>query len=155
MICLALLLLLVAPAGPFRFSAGDYVIEELRDESATTSPPFSISRVVPFDGGLRLFIGTDSPDAVADLLAAGDVEAQLSDHESETTMTVSLSLGVAFSCRTGGAPVYRAYSGTPPLCGRKPPASIEYFFEVSVTLGPARDLAISQDPHFLWLIEER
>ena len=39
---LALLLLVVAPARPFHFSGGDYVIEELRDENATTLPPFSI-----------------------------------------------------------------------------------------------------------------
>jgi hypothetical protein len=143
--------LLVTPVRPFCFSAGDYVIEEFH---ASTSPPFSISRVVRFDGGLRLFIGTDSPDAVAALLAAGTLEAQLSDHESETAMTASLSLGVAIWCGRGAAPVYLAYSRTPPMCGRNPPARIEYFFEVGVTLGPGRDLAISQDPDFLWLIEE-
>ena len=149
---LALLLLLVARL--FQFSAEDYAIEELRDESATTLPPFSINRIVPFDGGLRLFLRSHRPDAVASLLVAGTLEAQLSDHKSETAKPVSLSLGKAIWCSDDGNPVFLAYRAVPP-CGGKTPARIEYFFEVAVTLGPGRDLAIGQDPDFLWLIEER
>jgi hypothetical protein len=136
-------------------TSGDYIIEELRDENATAPSPFSISRVVPFENGLRLFLRTDNPEAVAVLVDAGALEAQLSDHQSETASTVLLSLGVAVSCVTGDPPVYQGYSGTMPACGGAPPANIEYFFEVAVTLGPGRDLAIGQDPDFLWLIEER
>jgi hypothetical protein len=152
---LAVLLVLLIPAPLAQTTSGDYVIKELRDENATASPPFSISRVAPFGGRLRLFIRTDNPEAVAALLDAGALEAQLSDHQSETASTVSLSLGVAVSCVTGDAPVYQGYSGTMPACGGEPPANIEYYFEVAVTLGPGRDLAIGQDPDFLWLVEER
>jgi hypothetical protein len=150
---LTLLLLLIAHL--FQFSAGDYLIEELRDENATMLPPFSISRVVPFEGGLRLFLRSHRPDAVASLLVAGSLEAQLSDHKSETAKSVSLSLGKAIWCSDDGNPVFLAYRAEPPLCGGKTPARIEYFFEVAVILGPGRDLAIGHDPDFLWLIEER
>ena len=111
MTSLALLLLLVVHL--FHFSAGDYVIEELRDENATTSPPFSISRVVPFDGGLRLFLRTDSPEAVAALSLPELFEAQLSDHESETARPVALSLGKAIWCSEDGNPVFLAYRADP------------------------------------------
>jgi hypothetical protein len=90
---LTLLLLLIAHL--FQFSAGDYLVDELRDENASTLPPFSISRIVPFDGGLRLFLRTDRPDAVSRLLAASTLEAQLSDHKSETAKPAPLSLGKA------------------------------------------------------------
>jgi len=152
---LTLLLILVILASPYLFGAGDYAIEELRDEGAATMPPFSISRVVALDGGLRLFLATDHPDAVAGLLAAGALETQLSDHEAETASTVSLTLGKAVWCTEDGEPVFMSYLDPTPLCDGAPPARIEYFFEAVVTLGPGRDLAIGQDPDFLWLIEER
>jgi hypothetical protein len=119
----ALLLLLVTHL--FQSSAGDYRIDELRDENATTLPPFSISRVVPFDGGLRLFLSTHRPDAVASLLTAGTLEAQLSDHKSETAKPVSLSLGKAVWCSNDGNPVFVAYRAVTPLCGGRTPARIE------------------------------
>ena len=52
-------------------------------------------------------------------------------------------------------PVYMAFRDPLPSCSDKPPVRIDYFFEVSALLGPGRDLAIGQDPDFLWLIEER
>jgi hypothetical protein len=152
---LAVLLGLLIPAPLALTTSGDYIIEELRDENATAPSPFSITRVVPFENGLLLFLRTDNPEAVAVLLDAGALEAQLSDHQSETASTVSLSLGVAVSCGPGDTPVYQRYSSRISICGGAPPANIEYFFEVAVTLGPGRDLAIGQDPDFLWLIEER
>ena len=151
---LAFLFLLLLTAGsPLLFGAGDYTIEELVDENATTSPPFSISHVVPFPDGLRFFLTTDSPDAVADLLTDGALQAELSDHESETSTAVSLSLGEAIWCSQDGDPAYVAYVDPLVLCGA-PPARIEYYLEVVAALGPGRDLAIGQDPDFLWLIEE-
>jgi hypothetical protein len=152
---MAVLLVLLIPAPLAQTTSGNYVIEELRDENATVPSPFSISRVVPFENGLRLFIRTDNPEAVAALLEAGALEAQLSDHQSEAASTVSLSLGVAVSCVTGDPPVYQGYSSTVSMCGGSSPASLEYFFDAAVALGPGRDLAIGQDPDFLWLIEER
>jgi len=152
---LTLLLIFLMLARPHLFGAGDYAIEQLRAEDATTSPPFSISRAVAFDGGLRLLLTTDSPDAIAELLAAGALEAQLSDHEAETASTVSLTLGKAVWCTEDGQPVFMSSLDPTPLCDGAPPARIEYFFEAAVTLGPGRDLAIGQDPDFLWLIEER
>ena len=150
---LVLLLIFVTPT--LCFGAGDYTIEELIDEDATTSPPFSISRVVPVDGGdLRLFLTTDSPDAVADLLADGALQAEVSDHESETATSVSVFFGEAVWCTEDGDPVYRAYLDPIPPCGDASPARIEYFFELAVTLGPGIDLAIGQDPDFLWLIAQ-
>ena len=151
---LAFLFLLLLTAGsPLLFGAGDYTIEELVDENATTSPPFSISHVVPFPDGLRFFLTTDSPGAVADLLADGALQAELSDHETETATAVSLSLGEAIWCSQDGDPVYVVNVDPLVLCGA-PPARIEYYLEVVAALGPDRDLAIGQDPDFLWLIEE-
>ena len=149
---LVLLLIFVTPT--LCFGAGDYTIEELIDEDATTSPPFSINSVVPVDGGdLRLFLTTDSPDAVADLLADGALQAEVSDHESETATSVYVFFGEAVWCTEDGDPVYRAYRDPIPPCDASP-ARVEYFFELAVTLGLGRDLAIGQDPDFLWLIEE-
>ena len=148
-----LFLLLLIAGSPLLFGAGDYTIEELVDENATTSPPFSISHVVPFPDGLRFFLTTDSPDAVADLLTDGALQAELSDHESETSTAVSLSLGEAIWCSQDGDPAYVVYVDPLVLCGA-PPARIEYYLEVVAALGPGRDLAIGQDPDFLWLIEE-
>ena len=146
--------LLLIAGSPLLLGAGDYTIEELVDENATTSPPFSISHVVPFPDGLRFFPTTDSPDAVADLLTDGALQAELSDHETETATAVSLSLGEAIWCSQDGDPFYLAYQDDPlVLCGA-PPARIEYYLEVVAALGPGRDLAIGQDPDFLWLIEE-
>ena len=148
-----LFLLLLIAGSPLLLGAGDYTIEELVDENATTSPPFSISHVVPFPDGLRFFLRTDSPDAVADLLTDGALQAELSDHESETATAVSLSLGEAIWCSQDGDPAYVVYIDPLVLCGA-PPARIEYYLEVVAALGPGRDLAIGQDPDFLWLIEE-
>ena len=148
-----LFLLLLIAGSPLLFGAGDYTIEELVDENATTSPPFSISHVVPFPDGLRFFLTTDSPGAVADLLTDGALQAELSDHESETATAVSLSLGEAIWCSQDGDPAYVVYVDSLVLCGA-PPARIEYYLELFVALGPGRDLAIGQDPDFLWLIEE-
>ena len=148
-----LFLLLLIAGSPLLFGAGDYTIEELVDENATTSPPFSISHVVPFPDGLRFFLTTDSPGAVADLLADGALQAELSDHETETATAVSLSLGEAIWCSQDGDPVYVVNVDPLVLCGALP-ARIEYYLEVVAALGPGRDLAIGQDPDFLWLIEE-
>jgi len=145
--------LLLIAGSPLLLGAGDYTIEELVDENATTSPPFSISHVVPFPDGLRFFLTTDSPGAVADLLADGALQAELSDHETETATAVSLSLGEAIWCSQDGDPVYVVNVDPLVLCGA-PPARIEYYLEVVAALGPGRDLAIGQDPDFLWLIEE-
>ena len=153
---LALILLfavLISPAS--RVSAEGYNVEELRDEKSTTSPPFSIARVASYSGGLRLFLSTPSPDAVALLLTSGALEAQLSDHAAETESPVTLSLGKAVWCTEDGEPLYLGYAEPIPACGGQPPAKIEYYFEAAVTLGPNRDLAIGQDPDFLWLIEEQ
>src|SRR5881396_3339477 len=149
-----LFLLLLIAGSPLLFGAGDYTIEELVDENATTSPPFSISHVVPFPDGLRFFLTTDSPDAVADLLADGALQAEVSDHESETATSVSVFFGEAVWCTEEDVPVYRAYRDPIPPCGDASPARIEYFFELAVTLGPGIDLAIGQDPDFLWLIAQ-
>src|SRR5216117_3939075 len=116
---LALLLIFVTPT--LCFGAGDYTIEELVDEDTTTSPPFSKSRIVRVGGDdLRLFLTTDSPDAVADLLADGALQAEVSDHESETADSVSLSLGEAVWCSEDGDPAYMAYMDPLVLCGAPP-----------------------------------
>ncbi len=107
------------------------------------------------DPGLRLFITTDNPDGVAGLLAASALLAQLSDHQAETETNLPLSFSKAVWCRDDSQPVYLAFRDPLPSCNDKPPARIEYFFEVPAALGPGRDLAIGQDPDFLWLIEER
>jgi hypothetical protein len=127
----------------------------MSDEETTAIKPFSISRVLPFNGGLRLFLTTNTPDAIAILLASGALQARLSDHNSETETAVSLSLGKAVWCSDVGQPIYIAFRDSLPSCNGNPPARIEYFLEVAAVLGPGRDLGIGQDPHFLWLIEER
>lgn len=152
---LLLLVGLLASQIPVELRAQDFAIEEMSDEETTATKPFSISRVLPFNGGLRLFLNTGNPDAVADLLSSGTLQAQLSDHNSETETAVSISLGKAVWCSDAADPIYMVFGDQPPDCGGNPPARIEYFFEVAVTLGQGRDLAIGQDPDFLWLIEER
>jgi hypothetical protein len=92
---------------------------------------------------------------VAGLLGAGAFEAQLSDHRKESATNHPISLGKAVWCYRNGTPIYLGYTDPLPECDGNPPARIEYFFEVPVTLGPDQDLAIGQDPDFLWLIEVR
>jgi len=153
---LALILLFAALISPaYRVSAEGYNVEELRDENSTGSPPFSIARAAPYSGGLRLFLSTPSPDAVAQLLTSGALEAQLSDHAAETESPVKLSLAKAVWCTEESEPLYLGYAEPIPACGGQPLAKIEYYFEAGVTLGTNRDLAIGQDPDFLWLIEEK
>jgi hypothetical protein len=150
-----LFLALVTPQVSLELNAQDYSIEEMRDEETIAAPPFTISRVLPFDGGLRLFLSTNNPDAVSELLSAGALQAQISDHEAETETAVPLLLRKAVWCDDTVEPVYLSYGDPLPGCNDNPPARIEYLFEVAAVLDPGRDLAIGQNPDFLWLIEER
>jgi hypothetical protein len=152
---LVLLLFVMVPHLSRGLKAQDYAIEEMGDEETMAIRSFSIAQVVPFDGGLRLFLSTDNPEAVAKLLSAGELQAQLSDHQSETAAEVSLSFGKAVWCSEDEEPAYMAFADPLPSCDNKPPVRIEYFLEAGASLGPGRDLAIGQDPDFLWLIEER
>lgn len=149
-----LLLALIYPIS-IELKAQDYAIEELRDEETVAARPFSISRVLRFDGGLRLFLAAGNPDAIANLIASGALQAQLSDQETESGTIATLSLGKAVFCSDVGDPVYLSFGDPLPACDGKQPARIEYFLETDAILGPGRDLAIGQDPDFLWLIEER
>ncbi len=150
-----LLLALSYPLLSIQLKAQDYAIEELRDEEAVASRPFSISRVLRFDGGLRLFLSTGNPDPIADLIASGALQAQLSDQETESGTIATLSLGKAVWCSDAGDPIYLSFGDPLPACDGNQPARIEYFLETDAVLGTGRDLAIGQDPDFLWLIEER
>ena len=151
----ALLLLPLALSVSQNLRAQDYNIEELTDENATSARPFSISGVERADPGLRLFIATDNPDRVAGLLAAGALLAQISDHQAETETDLPLLFKKAVWCSEASQPLYLAFSDPLPSCSGKPPVRIAHFFEVAVLLGLGRDLAIGQDPDFLWLIEAR
>jgi hypothetical protein len=146
----ALLLFLVSPL----VKAQDYAVEELSAEETTAIRPFSIAQVVPTDSGLRLFLSTDNPAAIADLLATWALQTQLSDNVAGTETPVPISFGEAVWCTADGDPVYLAYQDPLPTCGGQPPSMIEYFFDVAAVLGPGRDLALGEDPDFLWLIEE-
>ncbi|MBN1566805.1 MAG: hypothetical protein JXA73_03095 [Acidobacteria bacterium] len=150
-----LLVGLLASQIPAELRAQDFTIEEMSDEETAATKPFSISRVSPFNGGLRLFLSTGNPDAIAELLTSGALQAQLSDHNPETETAISLSLGKAVWCGDAVDPVYVAFRDPLPSCDGNPPTRIDYFFEVAASLGPGRDLTIGQDPDFLWLIEER
>lgn len=150
-----LLVGLLASQIPAELRAQDFAIEEMSDEETIAVRPFSISRVLPFNGGLRVFLSTGNPDAIAGLLASGALQAQHSDHNSETETAVPLSFREAVWCSNAVDPIYGAFKDPLPGCDGNPPTRIEYFFEVAVTLGPGRDLSIGQDPDFLWLIEER
>ena len=150
----SILILLIAIMVPMA-KAQDYVIEALTDDNAVAAMPFSISRVVPSDQGLRLFLSTHNPRAVSDLLSAGKLQAQLSDNQAGTEKLVPLSLGKAVWCLDSDTPVYLPFNALLPDCGGNPPARIEYFLEVATSLGPELDLAIGNDPDLLWLIEER
>ena len=151
-VCTSILLLILATP---LLKARDYAIMNLTDENAVAAMPFSISRVLPFDRGLRLFLNTNNPNAVSDLLGAGKLQAQLSDNQAGTEKLVPLSLGKAVWCPDSDTPVYLSFNAPLPDCGGKNPARIEYFLEAAVSLGPELDLAIGNDPDFLWLIEER
>ena len=130
-------------------------MDQARSEDSTAAFPFSLARVEVYAGGLRLFIASDDIEAVAALLASGALEAQLSDHNAETTAEVSLSLGKAVYCSGEIQPTYLAYGDPLPACGGQSPERIEFFFDAAVTLGSGRDLAIVQDPDFFWIIEEK
>ena len=102
-------------------------------------------------------IGASARDTllVGHLLGAdGALQAEVSDHESETAASVYVFFGEAVWCTEEDIPVYRAYRDPIPPCGDASPARIEYFFELAVSLGPCIDLAIGQDPDFLWLIAQ-
>jgi hypothetical protein len=150
-----LLLFLILPPAAQSLKAQAYVFEELTAENLTAVSPFSIAQVVPIDGGLRIFISTDNPDAVAGLLATGALLTQLSDHVAMTEAPVPISFGKAVWCTADGDPVYLAYQDPLPSCGGQPPAIIEYYFDAAAVLGPGRDLALGLDPNFLWLIAEQ
>ena len=150
-----LLLVLMAPFISTQLNAQSYAIAEMSDEATAAVRPFSISRVVPIIGGLRLFIITSDPDAVSRLVNSGSLLGQLSDHNILTVAPVSISLRKAVTCSPYAMPFYLAYEDQFPYCGYNPPVRIEYFIRAITTLGPGRDLAIGQDPDFLWLIEER
>ncbi len=134
-----------------------FVIEFLQDEAVSAPPPFSLTRVEVFGAGLRLFLSTGDISQVAGLLAAsGDrkLQAQFSDNtpDAESETEVTLSLGKAVWCQADAAPVYLPYQDGSPACDAQPPARVEYYFEVPVTLGQQQDLTIGLDPDFLWLI---
>jgi len=148
-----LLVLIALPS--LQLKAQEYTIEEMSDENAAIPCPFSISRVTPINGGLRIFINTNDPAAIARLVSAGSLQAQLSDNEAGTETILPLSFRKALWCEYPGSPVYLAFGDPLPSCNGNPPARIEYFFEVAAILGPGLDLAIGQDPEFLWLIEAR
>lgn len=152
---MACLLSLIAFHVPLELKAQGYVIEEISEEGVATSKPFSISRAVPFDGGLRLFLGAGDPEAIAELLNGGSLEAEVSDHEAENSTTVPLSLGKAVWFSADANPIYLAFRDPLPLRFGYPPERIEYFLEAPVALGPEQDLTIGKDPDFLWIIEER
>jgi len=136
-------------------SAEDFVIEEARSEDSTATAPFSLSRVVSFAGGLRIFVTTADIEQVQTFLDTGNLEAQLSDHNTGSAAAVSLALGKAIYCSAASQPLYVAYSDTAPVCDGQPPERIEFYLEAAVALGPGRDLAIVRDPDFLWLIEQQ
>ena len=148
------LFLILLPASQ-SLKAQGYVFEELTAENLTATSPFSIIQVVSIDGGLRIFIGTDDPDAVAGLLATGALMTQLSDHVAMTEAPVPISFGKAVWCTVDGDPVYLVYQDPLPSCGSQPPAIIKYYFDAAAVLGPGRDLALGLDPNFLWLIAEQ
>jgi hypothetical protein len=150
-----LVLFLILPPLSRSLKAQSYAFEELTTENLTAVSPFSVTQVVPIDGGLRIFIGTDNPDAVAGLLATGALITQLSDHVAGTEAPVPISFGKAVWCTTDGDPVYLAYQDPLPSCGGQPPAIIEYYFDAAAVLGPGRDLALGLEPNFLWLIAEQ
>jgi hypothetical protein len=135
--------------------AQNYTIEESSAEEATTPRPFSITRVEPADNGLRVFLNTDNPGAVADLLSSGVLKAQLSDNQLGTETAVPIAFGKAVRCTSDADPVYLGYPDPLPDCAGQPPATIEYFFSIAAILGTNRDLAIGDDPDYLWLIAEK
>jgi hypothetical protein len=134
--------------------AQSYSIAELRDENTTAKWPFLLYRAAPSYSGLRMFLMTYNLAAVSSLLDAGSLVGQLSDLNTRTETIVPLSLGKAVTCTVYSMPMYFPYKYPYPVCGGKPPFWVEFFIEAPVTLGPWRDLAIGQDPDFLWLVEE-
>jgi hypothetical protein len=58
-------------------------------------------------------------------------------------------------CPDSDAPVYISFNDPLPNCAGNAPTQIEYFLEVPVSLRPGLDLAIGNDPDYLWMIEKR
>jgi hypothetical protein len=146
----ALLLVLLSQS----VRAQNFTIEQSSAEETAAPPPFSITRVEPVDGGMRVFVNTDNPAAVSDLVSNGALQAQLSDNQFGNETTVPISLGKTVRCTVDADPIYLGYQDPLPDCAGQPPAAIEYFFSVAAILGPDRDLAIGDDPDYLWLIAE-
>jgi|WetSurMetagenome_2_1015567.scaffolds.fasta_scaffold646652_1 hypothetical protein len=149
-----LLLVLLAPIIPAQLQAQNYSILNLSDEETSAKRPFSIYRAAPSFSGLRMFIMTSNPAAVSAMLDAGSFAGQLSDLNILAQSIVPLSFGRAVTCSANAMPIYLPFKYPFPACGNRPPLFIEYFLEAPVKLGLGRDLAIGQDPDFLWLVEE-
>jgi hypothetical protein len=150
----ALAMFLVLFSASQSLKAQSYAFEELKSEDTAAKSPFSITKVVPINSGLRIYVSTDDPETIANLLTTGALLTQLSDHIAGTETPVPISFGKAVRCTIEDDPVYLAYKDPLPGCDGQPPAIVEYFFDAAAVLGPGRDLALGKDPDFLWLIEE-
>jgi hypothetical protein len=128
-----------------------YSVLELHEEGV--SPLFSVSTVEDAAGSLKIFISTSNPAAVAEAIAAGVLEAQLSTHSADgsgTVEPVSFSFMKMLQCQN--AWITLPYSEPDPQgCVA---AETRFFFLVPIgPLGLGQDLALGLDPDSLWLIE--
>jgi hypothetical protein len=128
-----------------------YSVLELHEEGII--PLFSISSVEDDAGSLKVFISTSNPAGVAEAIATGLLEAQLSTHSpdgSGTAEAVSFTFMKTIQCQAGWMTL--PYS-TPDPEGCIV-ADTRFFFLVPIDpLRPGQDLAFGLDPDSLWLIE--
>lgn len=128
-----------------------YSVLELHEEGV--SPLFSVSSVEDTAASLKIFISTSNPAAVAEAIATGVLEAQLSTHSpdgSGRAEAVSFTLMKMLQCQNVW--VTLPYSEPDPQgCVA---AETRFFFLVPIgALGSGQDQAFGLDPDSLWLIE--
>jgi len=132
--------------------ADNYDIEVLTSETATGTPPFSITRIEEQRGELRLYIHSDGTFNIAQiqkLLIDGTLSAQFSD--GDNAMTVPLSLSKTVICETGEVH-HLGYSVSMPNCMI---SQTLYYLRAPVTLAAGQGLAVGLDPDFIWAIERK
>jgi len=151
----SIVLALILITAPTSFSA--YSVLELHEEGV--NPLFSISSVEDYPRGLQVFVSALNPGAVADAVASGTLQTQLSTHTAEggTAQTVTFSFMKMVRCQNAAPEGASAWTTLPYLDPPPQGCLVEetrLFFLVSLTtLGPGQDLAFGLDPDSLWLIE--
>ena len=158
---LLILILIMMPAisitaGHAR-DVGIYNVEELTSEEGDSGKkPFTITGIEQQRGETVIWIRAlyGGIAGVAKKVSAGELQAQISDDEGGTDVTLSLNREVTCTDASGSyAGTYRLGYSTqlPAACATV--TSTRYYLLAPVVFGLGRDLGIGLEPDYLWLIE--